>query len=224
MGGLDRLRYTGAADGVLPDGPIGLVYDKLLDHLSDSHEVIPFAFDWRCPIENEARRLADAVERALDARSASGQPVRLLAHSMGGVLARVMQLERPKTFERLMQHEGARLLMLGTPNGGSWAPMQVLSGDDTFGNALAALGSPLANHRAREIMAAMPGLLQLQAGLLDPQLALDRSSTWQRLADADREAMHQINWWHGYAGEAQEANYRWEPAIFSGVYASPDNR
>jgi hypothetical protein len=30
--------------------------------------------------------------------------------------------------------------MLGTPNGGSWAPMQVLSGDDTFGNALAAFG------------------------------------------------------------------------------------
>ena len=42
-----------------------------------------------------------------------------------------------------MARPGARLLMLGTPNGGSWAPMQVLSGDDTFGNALAAFGSPL---------------------------------------------------------------------------------
>jgi alpha-beta hydrolase superfamily lysophospholipase len=62
--------------------------------------------------------------------------VRLLAHSMGGVVARTMQLERPEVWDRLMAHPGARLLMLGTPNGGSWAPMQVLSGDDTFGNTL----------------------------------------------------------------------------------------
>ena len=38
-----------------------------------------------------------------------------------------------------MARDGARLLMLGTPNGGSWAPMQVLSGDDTFGNTLVGL-------------------------------------------------------------------------------------
>ena len=54
---------------------------------------------------------------------------------MGGLVARTMQLERPEVWKRMMAHAGARLLMLGTPNGGSWAPMQVLSGDDTFGNA-----------------------------------------------------------------------------------------
>ena len=36
----------------------------------------------------------------------------------------------------MLARDGARVLMLGTPNGGSWAPMQVLSGDDTFGNML----------------------------------------------------------------------------------------
>ncbi|HZF79774.1 MAG TPA: hypothetical protein VEZ89_08280, partial [Rubrivivax sp.] len=122
VGGLDKLKYTPGADGsVLPDGPVGIIYDDLIDHLTASHEVIPFGFDWRRPIEEEARRLADAVDAALDARSATGQPVRLLAHSMGGVLARTMQLERPQTWARLMRHEDARLLMLGTPNGGSWA-------------------------------------------------------------------------------------------------------
>jgi hypothetical protein len=30
--------------------------------------------------------------------------------------------------------------MLGTPNGGSWAPMRC-SGDDTFGNTLVAFGT-----------------------------------------------------------------------------------
>lgn len=210
VGGLDELAYTpGPQTRVSPDGPIGMVYDDLIDHLGASHEVIPFAYDWRVPVEDEARRLATAVTQALDARAASGQPVRLLAHSMGGVLARCMQLEAPAVWQRLMAHPQARLLMLGTPNGGSWAPMQVLSGDDTFGNALAAFGSPLADHRARKIMAAMPGFLQLQAGLLDPALKLDQQATWAALAKADFDFMQQANWWHRYAGEAMEAVYQW---------------
>ena len=62
-----------------------------------------------------------------------------------------MQLERPDTWTRMMAHEQARLLMLGTPNGGSWAPMQVLSGDDTFGNTLTAAGAPFHGRDARAI-------------------------------------------------------------------------
>ena len=49
----------------------------------------------------------------------------------------------------MMARDGARLLMLGTPNGGSWAPMQVLSGDDTFGNMLVAFGSLVRQITAR---------------------------------------------------------------------------
>jgi len=194
VGGLSRLAYTGAADNVLPDGPIGMIYDDLIDHLGESHEVIPFAFDWRRPIEDEARRLADAVDAAITARHGSGEAVRIVAHSMGGLVARTMQLERPEVWQRLMSRDGARLLMLGTPNGGSWAPMQVLSGDDTFGNALAAFGSPLQDHQARQLMASMPGFLQLQAGLLD--LGLDRREAWVKLASDDLQKVRENNWWH----------------------------
>lgn len=210
IGGLGKLKFQpGGADGVVPDGPIGLIYDDLMEHLAATHEVIPFGFDWRRPIEEEARRLADAVDAALDARNVSGQPVRLLAHSMGGVLARTMQLERPQTWARLMQREGARLLMLGTPNGGSWAPMQVLSGDDTFGNVLATFGSPLRDKQARQLMAEMPGFIQLQARLLDPALALDQHATWKQIAQEDLKRVQDNNWWHRSAGEAQEAAYEW---------------
>ena len=58
--------------------------------------MIPFAYDWRRPVEDEARRLAAAVDAALAARNTSRQPVRLIAHSMGGLLARTMQLEKPR--------------------------------------------------------------------------------------------------------------------------------
>ncbi len=208
IGGLSKLRYEpGRADGVQPDGPIGLSYDDLIEHLADSHEVFEFSYDWRRPIEEEARRLAEAVGAALDARNASGQPVRLLAHSMGGVVARTMQLERPQVWARLMQRAGARFVMLGTPNGGSWAPMQCLSGDDTFGNALASFGSPLRDRQARQWMAEMPGFIQLQAGLLDQ--GLDQEAQWQALADADLKFVQDRNWWHTSNGESPEAAYTW---------------
>ncbi len=208
--GLEKLRYTpGRDDDVEPDGAIGLVYDALIDHLRASHDVVEFAYDWRRPLEHEAQRLADAIDAALDLRAASGQPVRLLAHSMGGLLARTVQLERPATWQRMLTHAGGRLVMLGTPNGGSWSPMQVLSGDDTMGNTLAAVGSPLRDRAARQLMAELPGFLQLQAALTDPETKLADAKTWRDMARRDLAAVQQANWWHRSAGEAMVAAYEW---------------
>ena len=208
VNGLKKLTWDPATvASVEPDGPIGSVYDDLIERLADTHEVIPFAFDWRRPIEDEARRLADAVDTALAARNRSRQPVRILAHSMGGLVARAMRFEKPETWARLMARDGARILMLGTPNGGSWAPMQTLSGDDTFGNALVAFGALFDNSGARKMMAGMPGFIQLQASLLDPALALDKAATWQKLADDDMAALRARSFWHSV--EQQFTIYEW---------------
>ncbi|HWH84014.1 MAG TPA: CHAT domain-containing protein [Burkholderiaceae bacterium] len=208
VNGLLKLAWDPAtAARFAPDGPVGSSYDDLLERLADTHEVIPFAYDWRRPIEDEARRLAAAVDAALEARASSQQPVRLIAHSMGGLVARTMQLEKPATWQRMMARDGARLLMLGTPNGGSWSPMQTLSGDDTFGNALVAFGSLFHNGAARKMMAGMPGFIQLQAALLDPALGLDRAATWDGLAKQDMDALRERSLWHDLV--AQQAIYEW---------------
>ena len=161
----------------------------LLDvaHLAETHEVIPFPFDWRKPIDAEARRLAVVARGALQDRLLTRKPVRMIAHSMGGLVARALQLEAPDVWQNLMSHEDARLLMLGTPNAGSWAPMQALSGDDRLSNLLAAVGTLFDVAAARALFANLPGFLQLQAGLLDETNGLGRSETWRRLAESDRQ-------------------------------------
>jgi len=133
--------------------------------------------------------------------------VRIIAHSMGGLVARALELKSPATWSRMMEHPEARVLMLGTPNGGSWAPMQVLSGDDNFGNTLIAFGAPFQDHSARQMMAQFPGFLQLQAGLLDEASGLKRKETWLQLANDDLERVRQYNWWH--TDERQLIPYRW---------------
>ncbi|MGE0097291.1 MAG: CHAT domain-containing protein [Hydrogenophaga sp.] len=207
LGGLGRLAYRDGQRNVQADGAIGSVYDDLATFMAQTHEVTVFSFDWRRPIEEEAARLAGVIDQAVNARAASRQPVRMLAHSMGGLVARSVQLEHPAVWQRWLEHPDARLLMLGTPNGGSFAPMQVLSGDDSMGTALAGFGLPFQDHKARMLMAAMPGFLQLQAGLTDASLGLSQSARWQALADQDMETLRQANWWHD--AENQRAVYRW---------------
>lgn len=208
INGLDRLAYQeGIADEVSPDGAVNLVYENLAEFLADTHQVFEFGYDWRLPLEDEARRLADAVQTALDARQSSRQPVRLLAHSMGGLLARTFLLERPLIWKRMMDHPRACLLMLGTPNAGSWAPMQVLSGDDSFGNGLAFAGAPFRANESRKLMASFPGFIQLQASLCDPLFNLADVKTWQTLADKDRVWLEERSIWHKLG--IQKDYYAW---------------
>jgi len=194
VNGLERLEYPGGR--VEAGGWMDLYYDHLAEHLTASHEVVPFPFDWRKPVEEEAARLAKKLAETLAGRSA---PVRILAHSLGGLVARTIEKVAPDVWAKWLEHEGSRLLMLGTPNAGSWAPMQVLSGDNLIGNLVAYVGALFREHEARRLFAALPGFIQLQAGLLDPKLALDRAETWRALADADRTLWELATPWHKLA-------------------------
>ena len=62
--------------------------------------------------------------------------------------------------------------------------MQVLSGDDTFGNALVAFGAPFQDHEARATDGEpFPASSSCRRDSWIPTLALDRHATWQKLAD-----------------------------------------
>lgn len=190
--GFHHLNYP-SSRAVKPDGMIEMVYGDLIAFLEATHEVIEFSFDWRLPLDEEARRLAKVVRQNLQSRT---QPVSLLAHSMGCILARTLHLVDPSVWEALLQRPTARFLMLGPPNAGSWAPMQVLSGDDDVANAIALFGAPFGQSEARRSMARYPGFLQLQAGLTDSRLRLDSAATWEMLAMRDAQLAQRQSIWH----------------------------
>jgi tetratricopeptide (TPR) repeat protein len=207
-GSLNRLAYDSAeSDEVEPDGLVDNLYDDLIEYMSGTHEVVPFPYDWRRPLEEAAMRLAEAVEAGMSARKRNNLPVRILAHSNGGLVLRAMQLERPKVWQKILARSGARLLMLGTPNAGSWTPMQVLSGDETFGGTLTAGAAPFREWQVREIMGGFPGFVQTQAALLDSKLKLDQRETWLSLSECDLERLEQLSFWHVQRMQRDES--RW---------------
>lgn len=190
-GGMDKLRYPDAE--VSPEEPIDTYFGDLMQDLSDTYDVIPFAFDWRLPIEDSARLLARRLDEAMARRAAQKLPVRVLAHSMGGLVMRTVALVAKPTWERFVAQAGARFVMAGTPNRGSFAPMLALARRHPVVNIVDAVDTCTSWRELREMMANFPGLIQLQmtegAGL-----DLTRRDTWEALArwDADHPASPEL--------------------------------
>ncbi len=209
LGLIDRIQWGDDGSGIEQDGPMEAYYGDLMDYLGESHHVEPFGYDWRAPLEASAARLADLLKTLLAQRDNSQQPVRLLAHSMGGMVVRVMMLRHPEVWQQLLAHPDARLVMLGTPNGGSWAPMSIYTGDDRFGRLLASLNGLFNDHASRQKMAGFEGLLQLAAGLQDPQYKLANSAVWQQLAALDQAANTGGPWHDSLEATERKSFYQW---------------
>ena len=184
MGGLKKLKVT-AAD-VRPEKPIGSGYHALMEYLSQSHQVIPFAYDWRLSLTESAAALRKSLEETLEALP-SEQAVRIVAHSMGGLVVRMMIAteEGRQVWDRLCQRAGARFIMLGTPNGGSHAITAMLMGRDPLVRMLDLLDVRNSQSTLLEIISRFDGVLQLlpHRGTLD----VFSPEAWQQLRTYDHQ-------------------------------------
>ncbi len=131
---LDRAG-TGPADpryGVEATGIMKKHYGKQLLTLAERWEVRAFWYDWRRDLHEAARRLHLKLIEWFD-----DEPVHLVAHSMGGLVARTFILDYPDHWKALQDaanggERGGRLVMLGTPNHGSYAVPQILTGTESL--------------------------------------------------------------------------------------------
>ena len=182
-----------AADNVTAQAPVAKAYGDLIDHLAQTHYVIPFAYDWRRSVLDTGRELGAAVDERL--RNNKKQPVRIVAHSMGGLVTRAMMSQCKEVWERLRNREGSRVLMLGTPNRGSHSIARIFACQDRLIKMLALADLHHDHNELLDILRKFPGVLELlpvdENGIIDiadslwDDFATALTSDWQRPAKTD---------------------------------------
>lgn len=168
-------------------------YGDLAAYLADSHEVIACPYDWRKRIEDCAETLKSAIERAVEQNAKL--PIRLLAHSMGGLVARALMVMHPSAWQAVIDSGGC-LVMLGTPNNGADLMVHTLLGKTSSMRGLEKLDFKHGLQAILDIVAGFPGALTL---LPRPPLAETasqtadyyRSTTWEELKK------HNTDRWYG---------------------------
>jgi pimeloyl-ACP methyl ester carboxylesterase len=189
---------------VATDGWVDHYFEGLARHLSQTHEVRPFAYDWRLSIGQAAADFGLALDDALTEAERREQPVRIVAHSMGGLVARLALKDRWDRFRAL---PNCRFLQLGTPNQGSHSMAAVLLGRDPFVQTLDRWLD--LRHDMKEflgIVSRYPGVLELMPwpgkdGKASDGVDYFDAATWQAWYQGDKEA----NTRHGWQPPAAQA-------------------
>lgn len=169
LGRLKTLRLSAGGDpkiralGFLPG-----VYLMMRLHLENAgFKVEQYFYDWR----QNLRELGAELKKRVDAEP---RAVGIVAHSMGGLVARA-------AFQQGMR-KVSRFIMLATPNHGSLAPVEALRGQYGLARTIAK-GDLLndADDLAREVFSTFPGLYQMiLAKKLHPGLNLHDAGKWPR--------------------------------------------
>lgn len=130
---------------VIPSGMERKTYAPLVMRLRSGWTVAECPYDWRRHLDEASDALAALVRSKFPVGS-----VHLVAHSMGGLVARNFIRRHPDVWKRMAADgRGGRLVMLGTPNYGSFVIPQVLTGTE---RALRLLERVDAFHNLNELL------------------------------------------------------------------------
>lgn len=195
-GDMARLRAD-VVDGVTADGWMDCNYEMLARHLAETHEVRPFVYDWRLSITRAAQEFGKELDQAMKDARARGKALRIVAHSMGGLVARLALKNRWSAFKAI---PGSRLLQLGTPNQGSHSIAAVLMARDDFVQTIERWFDW--KHDLREfleIVRDFPGVLELLPWPEASGKAVDGvdyfdAAVWQAWYDQDRDSKKGKSW------------------------------
>lgn len=155
-GGLEKIRWE--RPSVEAEELMGLAYGRLCGELSKTHRVETFPYDWRQPLDVLAERLGEFLAGLM---KETDKPIRLLAHSMGGLVVRACIHKRRPVMDALMSRDGARFVMLGTPNQGAHSMVENLLGKGATLRMLVRLDVRHSMQKVLDIVAGFRGALQL---------------------------------------------------------------
>ena len=168
----DGLRELREGMTVTASGMLKRHYGELLLELSEYWRVRAFWFDWRKDLRLNGRALATAITGWFPA----DEPVHLVAHSMGGLVARTFIADNPRLWASMQDSKkpgtrGGRLIMLGTPNHGSFDIPRVMAGNERIVKLLARANLLLSASRLRDVFNTFVGTYQmLPSPLAEPSV------------------------------------------------------
>ena len=154
---------------------MGSSYLKLAKYLSNKYDVLPFAYDWRKSLTEEAKKLDDTIKILL----AKKQPIHVIAHSMGGVFFREFILGGSQ-WQALNSSPGFKLLFLGAPLGGSFLIPETLSGRGGNISKLSMIDLKHGKKELLQVFSQCPGLYHLLPLSTTPY-DFSKQKTWQDL-------------------------------------------
>lgn len=134
-GSFDKLKTE--QPEVTTDGLLKMTYGRFAEYMASSHEVLFYPYDWRLSLLTEGGSFARYMDQVLTVAAKNNRPVRIIAHSMGGLLVRMAAVLSSSAqqgngwWHRFVALSGNRLVMAGTPNNGSWVVPFVLTGRDS---------------------------------------------------------------------------------------------
>ena len=167
---------------VVADSVVRTSYKKLYDHLSKSYDVVIFPFDWRKSLFDSTARLNTKIKELLKV----GPPIKIIGHSMGGVLVRDFILKHRQTWNVLNERDGFQLIFLGSPLRGSHRILTVMFGMDDIIRMLDRYDIFNSKSELVSMFKKFPGIL----GLLPLDNDVDDYSkikTWEKLRNVFKD-------------------------------------
>ncbi|MEN5036301.1 CHAT domain-containing protein [Pseudomonas sp. TWI929] len=144
---------------VVSQGLINQAYGDLHNYLGATHEVFDHHYDWRQPLPELGRQLAAALRKQL--KDNPGKSIRLLAHSMGGLVVRAAFRHDPELWKDLIEQADGLVVMLGTPNHGAYSMVETLLGQSDTIRMLARVDLNNSLPQILDIIGKFPGALHL---------------------------------------------------------------
>lgn len=175
-GGLMNLKFKPGND-IVARSVVKTSYFKLFEELTATYDVTVFPFDWRKPLTESADELNEKIKELLGYQ----QPIKLIGHSMGGVLVRDFILKHDATWQELNKREGFKLLFLGSPLGGSHRILTVLFGEDAIIKKLSKLDLFHSKRRLLQMFSQFPGILALLPLTKGPGQDFADIKTWDKM-------------------------------------------
>ncbi|MBV4356773.1 CHAT domain-containing protein [Pinibacter aurantiacus] len=179
LGGLFRMERLDD-NSITATSLIATSYKQLATRLSHNYDVVVYPFDWRKQLNECASDFNDKIVELLK----YNQPIKIIGHSMGGVLVRDFIINHNDTWTKLNASSGFRLLYLGSPLGGSYRILTVLFGNDSIINSLNMLDMKHTKKELLTMFSSFPGILSLLPLTTDDKNDFGKLDTWKNMADA----------------------------------------